>query len=93
MKFLVDKLPESPNECHFHKVQIVEDYITFTRNEDPTVTTYNNCMLLTNSIGFECKVGEKDFVCPFLREFKAKSVEQFKHLGTNSYKIIPVELE
>jgi len=76
MKFIVDELPKDPNECPMNTIK--ETYIPTCR--------------LTDDLYFECKIGEKDFECPYLRIFEAVTEEPIPGYN-NSFKKIPVKLE
>ena len=80
MKLLVDELPKHPHECIFHKTEIHK--VLCMRSD--------SCKLKEDRF-FTCDIGNKDFECPYLKEFKAVAKEHY--LGSNVMKCIPVELE
>lgn len=57
MKVLVNKLPTDRHECLYWVECISET---------------NNCQFAINKLEYcDCRIGEKDFKCPYLKEFEA----------------------
>ena len=63
MKMLVDKLPDDPKSCPEHR-------LTQDPKRPSDDCTINGCAH-TLDRSFECRIGEKDFRCPYYREFSA----------------------
>lgn len=55
MKFIVDELPSTPEECHMNTLK---------------ETCIPTCRL-SDDLYFECKMGSEGFECPYLRKFTA----------------------
>ena len=79
MEFIVDKLPNHPSECDLH----YPDY---------KIENLYRCRMCTHG-DFICKIGNKGFQCPYLKEFEAEVVEEIPTLGNSICKITPVRLK
>ena len=68
MKFLVDELPENPEECPFSGKFLKKD-------EEGKLVNAFCCKCINAPVGteFECRIGAYDFDCSMLRKFKAEA--------------------
>lgn len=60
MKFIVDELPETHEECPLSTLK---------------VTHIPTCKI-SEDLYFECKIGQEGFECPYLMKFKAHAYKQ-----------------